>query len=61
MAGETGRVPFSGPEFPFCGERCRPIGLGNGVGEAYPISTPPSVMDRGVPDAGGETPKGLGE
>lgn len=28
------------PEFPFCGERCRIIDLGNWASEKYVISTP---------------------
>ena len=33
-------VPLSGPEMPFCSERCRLIDLGNWSAEKYVISTP---------------------
>ena len=33
-------VETSGPEFPFCSERCRIIDLGNWSAEKYVISEP---------------------
>ena len=33
-------VKFGDPEFPFCGERCRVLDLGNWASEKYVISSP---------------------
>ena len=33
-------VRLGEPDFPFCGERCRLIDLGNWASEKYRISTP---------------------
>ena len=42
-------VPATGPDFPFCSDRCRIIDLGKWVSGGYVISTP--FND---PEAGGE-------
>ncbi len=48
-------VPLSGPEAPFCSERCRVIDLGNWASEKYVVSTPlgpddlPELEDDGNP------------
>ena len=34
------KVKLGEPDFPFCGERCRLIDLGNWSAEKYRISTP---------------------
>jgi hypothetical protein len=34
------KVAMGDPEFPFCGERCRLIDLGNWAAEKYVISAP---------------------
>jgi len=36
-------------EFPFCGERCRLLDLGNWAAERYVVSEP--VMDESAPEA----------
>ena len=40
------------PEFPFCGERCRLLDLGNWASEKYKISEP--VIDESTPDSPSE-------
>jgi len=35
-------VQLGEPDFPFCGDRCRLIDLGNWAAEKYRISTPAS-------------------
>ncbi len=37
------------PEFPFCGERCRVIDLGNWASEKYVVSTPASLPSSDEP------------
>jgi endogenous inhibitor of DNA gyrase (YacG/DUF329 family) len=47
-------VVASGPEFPFCSERCRTIDLGKWASGGYVISTPlndPETDDSGYPDS----------
>lgn len=40
-------VALTGPEMPFCSERCRLIDFGNWASEKYVISTPlPSTSSR---------------
>ena len=38
-------VLVSDPEFPFCGERCRLLDLGNWASERYKVSTSGSQAD----------------
>jgi uncharacterized protein len=38
-------VKVGDPEFPFCGERCRVLDLGNWASDKYVISTPASPAD----------------
>jgi len=38
-------VKLGDPEFPFCGERCRTIDLGNWAAEKYVISSPANPTD----------------
>ena len=44
-------VKLGDPDFPFCGERCRLIDLGNWSAEKYRISSPANPqMDEEDPD-----------
>ena len=38
-------VKLGEPDFPFCGERCRLIDLGNWSAEKYRISSPATPQD----------------
>jgi len=40
-------VKLGEPDFPFCGERCRLIDLGNWSAEKYRISTPVDPRETG--------------
>jgi uncharacterized protein len=46
-------VAADNPHFPFCGDRCRVIDLGNWASEKYVISTPAKQEPEEL-DSGGE-------
>jgi endogenous inhibitor of DNA gyrase (YacG/DUF329 family) len=43
-------VALGSPDFPFCGERCRIIDLGNWASEKYVISSPAKPETHDDPD-----------
>jgi endogenous inhibitor of DNA gyrase (YacG/DUF329 family) len=43
-------VKLGDPDFPFCGERCRVIDLGNWSSEKYVISAPADPLMSGAED-----------
>lgn len=51
-------VTSTGPDFPFCSERCRTIDLGKWASGAYVISAPVKDAEEGIQDKNPDDPEG---